>query len=136
MTDSCLQVLTAIATQRLVVEGKLRLDTTLADIWGDRVRGWNASVGTATISLLELLSHTAGLAKLPSNLHGTPANPFTAYTEQDLLRWACVRMCVRACVRARVFSVPQSLRHASCASSSLAHPPTAPPGCPLFPAIL
>ena len=80
------KVLTAIATQRLVAEGTLGLGSTLAELWGAAaVAGWNQSVGVANISVRELISHTSGLAKLPSNLHGTPANPFTGYTEQDLL---------------------------------------------------
>ena len=55
-------------------------------VWGsDAVAGWNGSAGVANITVRELISHTSGLAKLPSNLHGTPANPFTGYTDQDLL---------------------------------------------------
>ena len=32
----------------------------------------------------EILSHHSGLARLPSNLHGSPQNQFTNYTQQDL----------------------------------------------------
>lgn len=37
-----------------------------------------------TITLRELSTHTSGLPRLPSNLHGTPQNVFTGYTDDDL----------------------------------------------------
>ena len=76
------KVLTAIAFHCLVARGELRLNDTLAELLPPTVHFANASVGS--IRMDELLSHTSGLARLPSNLHGTPQNQFTNYTAADL----------------------------------------------------
>eukprot|EP01052_Picozoa_sp_SAG31_P036979 SAG31_NODE_4696_length_3026_cov_3.073454_2_plen_707_part_00 len=75
------KVLTAITAHRLAAERQLSLENMTV---GGLLPPSSCSAAVATIRLPELLSHTAGLARLPSNLHGTPANPFTGYTAADL----------------------------------------------------
>jgi CubicO group peptidase (beta-lactamase class C family) len=74
-------LLKAIATQLLIATDVLTLETTLGQIFSRTQHGaaavnsWNKSVGVGTITLAEMMSHTSGLPKLPSNLHGPAIFP-------------------------------------------------------------
>ena len=76
------KVLTAVTFQRHAAQGLVSENETLAAFLPKSLQLRNASVGTVTMR--ELLSHTSGLARLPTNLHGTPQNQFTGYTQADL----------------------------------------------------
>lgn len=43
------------------------------------------------VTLEHLASHTAGMPRMPPRLHGTPNNPFSGYTDDDLLQ-ACLQL--------------------------------------------
>lgn len=79
------KVFTAITFHRLVQEGVVTEDATLRSLLPldqFNVSFLNPQVGT--ITMREILCHHSGLPRLPSNLHGTPANQFTNYTQRDL----------------------------------------------------
>ena len=90
---SVTKVLTAIAAKALCgneaagaagAGPPLTMDATIGDIAGAAIADKFAYSGVGTISLRELGSHTSGLLKLPTNLHGTHENPFSYYTDDDL----------------------------------------------------
>lgn len=79
------KVLTAITFHRLVQEGVLAEDATLHSMLPPdkfNISFTNPQVGT--ITMREILCHHSGLPRLPSNLHGTPANHYTNYSQRDL----------------------------------------------------
>ena len=79
------KVLTAITFHRLVQEGILSEDATLRSMLpADKFNVTFANPQVGTITMREILSHHSGLPRLPSNLHGTPANHFTNYSQRDL----------------------------------------------------
>jgi hypothetical protein len=84
-----LQVFTAITMEWMAVQGVIRVNDTLNEILKVTTtpipRWQDPAVGTLT--LRELATHTSGLPKLPSNLHGTPQNIFTGYTDADLFQF-------------------------------------------------
>jgi D-alanyl-D-alanine-carboxypeptidase/D-alanyl-D-alanine-endopeptidase len=65
----------------LAARGTLALSTTLEEIF----RGLPLSRETATITLLELATHTSGLPRLPGNLHGYDVqDPYADYPSEAL----------------------------------------------------
>ncbi|MFN2540162.1 MAG: serine hydrolase domain-containing protein [Mycobacteriales bacterium] len=63
-----------------VIRGEVSLDTTIADILGDR------ATGASRTTLLELATHTSGFPRLPPNMKPVdPANPYEDYTQEMLL---------------------------------------------------
>ena len=73
---------------RLVQEGIVTVNTTLQSLLLSalptpiNLSYVNPKVGT--ITMREILSHSSGLPRLPTNLHGTPQNQFTSYSQTDL----------------------------------------------------
>ena len=81
---SITKAFTALMLVELASRGELSLDDTIAD----HLPATALSSGGGDISLTELATHTAGLPRLPDNLHLTdPDRPYAGYTVADLYRY-------------------------------------------------
>lgn len=83
---SITKTLTALVLAQMVHDGRLRLDSRLGEL-----TEWELSPELANVTLLELATHTSGLAPLPLSLAsltsamGNPADPYAAYDRKDFL---------------------------------------------------
>lgn len=80
-TGSVTKTFTALLLAQMVESGELALDTPIGDIVDAGDNG--------TITLVQLATHTSGLARIPGNLMAkameTPEDPYSDYTADDLL---------------------------------------------------
>ena len=77
-----------ITFHQLVHQGILTEDATLRSMLPKEkfnISFANPQVGN--ITMREILCHHSGLPRLPSNLHGSPANQFTNYSQEDLFEF-------------------------------------------------
>ena len=80
--------ITKAFTALMLVEMAARGELSLADTIGDHLPATALSSGGAETSLMDLATHTAGLPRLPDNLHLTdPDRPYAGYTVADLYRY-------------------------------------------------
>lgn len=84
---SVTKVFTAIALAQLAGDGKLKLDDTLAERLPAKV---TLPEALRPITLVQLATHTSGLARLPGNLDLSDANatdPYVRYTSKELYEY-------------------------------------------------
>jgi D-alanyl-D-alanine-carboxypeptidase/D-alanyl-D-alanine-endopeptidase len=78
------KVFTGLLLANAVESGKLRLDTTLAELLGPRQKFADPKVGK--ITLRQLATHTSGLPRLPDNMGPNPDDaddPYAAYDRKQ-----------------------------------------------------
>ena len=81
---SITKVFTNLLLAEMVERGKLRYDTTVAEILGDEIEFANPDVGR--ITLMQLATHTSGLPRIPLNFSAVDLNdPYADYDEPQLL---------------------------------------------------
>ena len=81
---SITKVFTHLLLAEMVARGKLRYETTIADLLSDEIVFADPAVGE--ITLLQLATHTSGLPRVPFNLMATDlTDPYANYNEQQLL---------------------------------------------------
>jgi CubicO group peptidase (beta-lactamase class C family) len=78
------KVFSALLLAQAVQAGKVRLDSTLSEVMGKKLRF--ASEHVAAITLEQLATHTSGLPRLPDNLlaGANPADPYAHYDRRLL----------------------------------------------------
>ena len=80
--------ITKAFTALMLVEMAARGELSLEDAIADHLPATALSSGGDEISLMDLATHTAGLPRLPDNLHPTdPDRPYAGYTVADLYRY-------------------------------------------------
>ncbi|MEL6447070.1 MAG: serine hydrolase domain-containing protein [Pseudomonadota bacterium] len=73
------KVYTNLLLAEMVARGKVRYDTTVAELAGDGQQFRNAAVGEITLEALA--THTSGLPRMPANFRPSdPADPFASYS--------------------------------------------------------
>lgn len=81
---SITKAFTNLLLAEMVAAEKVRYDTTVGDILGDRLTAKNTAIGN--ITLQALATHTSGLPRLPGNLAPTdPLDPYKGYDSEKLL---------------------------------------------------
>ncbi|MEM6807886.1 MAG: serine hydrolase domain-containing protein [Pseudomonadota bacterium] len=77
------KVYTNLLLAEMVARGKVRYDTTVAELAGEAQAFRNEAVGE--ITLAALATHTSGLPRMPANFRPSdPADPFASYTATQL----------------------------------------------------
>lgn len=75
---SITKTLVGILVSKMILENKLSLDSKLSTYF-------TVSPDAENVSILELITHTSGLPRLPSNLHPiNPMNPYVDYSSENL----------------------------------------------------
>lgn len=77
---STTKTFTTLVAELLCGQGKMSMNDTV----GQHLPGVNLSPAVASITLKQLVTHTSGLARMPTNVNNTSPDPMHDYTPRDL----------------------------------------------------